>query len=485
MINWLKKVPDSPIWDWIWGAFFLLLPITSMPAVVRLVKSDVVAAPSGILLVIVLFGWCLPVLLRGAKIPGNAFPILLFGIVAVLCTLFSFFYQIPDYKSHNALYQSLTAIITLLAGFGFYFAVMLRTSDQTLLKQALRLINVSGAIVLGWTLLQAFFWYSSHSYPHWMRSIQFFLSAGSLYRQRFVGFTLEPSWLAHQLNLLYLPWWFAATLEKYTVHKRKPGRFSIENILLLVGSLVLFLTLSRIGLLSFGLMVLYWLLTRGYGILDRKFGLSGKSAWKRASIVLLLLLFFMLLFFLSLLFLTKLDFRMAKLFQLQLAGRDQPLMVMAEELGMASRMVYWDAGWDIFTDYPFFGVGLGHAGFYIPDRLSSFAMQLEEVRRLLFRSDTLLNIKSLWVRLLAETGVAGFSLFVIWLLNSWGTAQRVISIRSGLKKTVGRMGILILIGMLMEGFSVDTFALPYFWVGLGMVAAVSVAENAPDEYANG
>ncbi len=484
MNNWLKKVPDVPVWNWIWGAFFVLLPITSMPAVVRLVRSDVVAAPSGVLLVILSLGWCLPVLLRGAKIPGNAFPILLFGIVAVLCTLFSFFYQIPDYKGHSVLNQSLSAIITLLVGFGFYFAVMLRTTDQSMLKQALRLINISGAIVLVWTLLQAFSWYSSHSYPHWMRSIQFFLSAGSLYRQRFVGFTLEPSWLAHQLNLLYLPWWFAATLEKYSVHNRKLGRFSIENFLFLIGALVLFLTLSRIGLLSFGLMVLYWLLTQGYGILGRKLGLSGKSPLKRFGAVLLLLLFFMLLLFLILLLLTKLDFRMAGLFQLQLAGRDQPLMAAAGELGMASRMVYWDAGWNIFTDYPFLGVGLGHAGFYIPDRLSSFAMQLEEVRRLLFRSDTLLNIKSLWVRLLAETGVVGFSLFAIWLLNSWGTAQRLISKSSGLRKSVGRMGILILIGLLMEGFSVDTFALPYFWTGLGMVAAVSIVNNAPDEQEN-
>ena len=220
-------------------------------------------------------------------------------------------------------------------------------------------------------------------------------------------------------------------------------------------------------------------------MLERAFGLSNKSLARRLGALLILLLVFALVLFLIILLLTKLDFRMAGLFQIQLAGRDQPLMVIAEELGMASRMVYWDAGWRIFTEYPFFGVGLGHAGFYIPDQLSSFAMQLEEVRRLLFRSDTILNIKSLWVRLLAETGVVGFSVFAIWQLNSWGTAQRAIFRQSGVQKAVGRMGVLILIGLLMEGFSVDTFALPYFWVGLGMVAGVSTMEESTNGQENG
>jgi hypothetical protein len=36
--------------------------------------------------------------------------------------------------------------------------------------------------------------------------------------------------------------------------------------------------------------------------------------------------------------------------------------------------------------------------------------------------------------------------------------------------TVGLAGMFVLVGLLTEGFSVDTFGLPYYWVALGLVA---------------
>lgn len=476
MNAWLKKISKSAVWDWVWAGFFLLLPVTSMPAVIRLVKSDVVAAPSGVLLAVILLGWCLPLLLTGTSVSRNTIPLLVFLLAAILCTLLAFFCQIPDYKGRDQVSGSLAAILTLLVGFGFFFAVMLRSREINAAETALRLINISGAVVIFWTLLQAFYWFTDHRYPEWMQSIQFFFSAGSLYRQRFVGFTLEPSWLAHQLNLLYLPWWFAATVERASVHRRKFGNLTVENILFVFGVLILFLTLSRIGLAAFSLTVFYWLVTRGYRILEKKYSLNQKSILARIWAISLMLLFFALILLLAVWLLTKLDFRMAGLFSVRLAGREHPFMVLAEELGMASRFVYWDAGWRIFNKFPFWGVGLGNAGAFIPQNLNSFALQLEEVRRLLFRSEIILNIKSLWIRLLAETGLSGFSLFLGWLLSTFGIAQLQMKKTSNLRRASGLMGVLVLIAFGMEGFSVDTFALPYFWVSLGIMSGVASNE---------
>jgi len=37
---------------------------------------------------------------------------------------------------------------------------------------------------------------------------------------------------------------------------------------------------------------------------------------------------------------------------------------------------------------------------------------------------------------------------------------------------VGLTGQITIIGLIVEGFSLDTFALPYYWMTLGLVVAV-------------
>jgi hypothetical protein len=40
-----------------------------------------------------------------------------------------------------------------------------------------------------------------------------------------------------------------------------------------------------------------------------------------------------------------------------------------------------------------------------------------------------------------------------------------------MKRVIGWMGISMLIAFIVEGFSVDSFALPYLWFTMGLVAA--------------
>ena len=42
----------------------------------------------------------------------------------------------------------------------------------------------------------------------------------------------------------------------------------------------------------------------------------------------------------------------------------------------------------------------------------------------------------------------------------------------GLLNSVGLFGQLFMVALLVEGFSVDTFGLPFLWVLLGVIAAV-------------
>ncbi len=462
----LFRFSELGIWKAVYCVFLALLPLTSMPLVVRLVRSDVVAAPSGLILLVLLVGWAFPRLLGGDRLPENAFLLIGFVLAALMVTVLSFFRIIPPYKSASVTASSVSAVITLFIGFGFYLVSTLWNSDDRKRQLTLRVINWSGAVVLLWTLLQAFFWYKDMRYPEWMKEIQFFFSVGSLYRQRFVGFTLEPSWLAHQLNLLYLPWWFAASVTGASVHRFRYRKVTFERLLFVFGLAILFLTLSRVGLVAFLLTVIFF-------VVVQIFKRSGR--WKRLKTwagrllpFALVLVVIPLVLLLIGWMLSRLDYRMANLFSLDLWGRSDPILYLAEKLSLAARFVYWDGGMEIFNAHPVFGVGLGHAGFYMPDALSLFALKLVEVRDLLYRTETLLNIKSIWIRVLAETGIVGFSFFFTWILRSWLGAFRQLAADSELRRALGWMGCFTLIAFLLEGFSLDTFALPYLWISTGL-----------------
>jgi len=473
-ISLFEKQADSPIWKGIWFLFFFLLPITSMPAVVNLVHSDVVAAPSGLILAVLLIGWVFPKLLSGEEFSENAIPLFCFVIVSLISTAVSFFYKIPIYKQSGPLRSSVSAIITVFIGAGFFIAVMLWVQEPKRLRLALQALNWSGALVLIWTLMQAFFWYTTFGYPQWMKDIQYAVSVGSLYRQRFVGFALEPSWLAHQLNLLYLPFWFGATVTGYSAHSKRFGKITFERILFVLGAVDLYLTLSRVGLAAFILSILFYFIWRIVHFAEVQ-SAGTKTPKKKKGLILLgffVLIPFILLFILWTL--TKLDFRMAELFTVNIKGRNNPLMYLAEKLSLASRFSYWEGGLKIFSQFPILGVGLGHAGFYLPQNLSAFALRLVEVRDLLFRSEVLLNIKSLWIRILAENGIIGFSFFVAWLVSTWRLSRRMMAQSNSLLKTAGWMGCFSIVAFLLEGFSLDTFALPYLWVSMGLVGGVSL-----------
>ena len=95
-----------------------------------------------------------------------------------------------------------------------------------------------------------------------------------------------------------------------------------------------------------------------------------------------------------------------------------------------------------------------------------------------YRASAIPNIKSLWVRLLAETGIVGFAAFLSWFYVLYKSSRFLKSASDPLFRTIGWAGLFVLIAFLAEGFSTDTFALPYLWVSLGMVSAASALWRA-------
>jgi O-antigen ligase len=153
------------------------------------------------------------------------------------------------------------------------------------------------------------------------------------------------------------------------------------------------------------------------------------------------------------------------------------------ELAFAERTVYWGAGLEIFADHPVFGVGLGNAGFYFYEKMPAFGWELVEVNKIFNRWQALPNIKSLWVRIPAETGLVGFGLFLAWLYLLWQSARLGRSLADPLLKTFAWAGTFAWIAFLIEGFSVDSLALPYFWFAMALVSAVRSlgTESIPED----
>jgi hypothetical protein len=194
------------------------------------------------------------------------------------------------------------------------------------------------------------------------------------------------------------------------------------------------------------------------------------------TLLISLLIFIYLLALFGLIFmLANIDPRMARLFDLETLKRNfSSPYELFNQLIFAERYVYWVTGWRIFNDHPLFGVGLGNAGLYFLRYLPSYGWVLSEVMESVYRLPAIMNIKSLWVRILAETGLVGFSAFLSWYAVLWRTSRFLETSPQKLMSMLGLAGKLVLVAFLAEGFSIDTFALPYLWLALGFVSAAGM-----------
>jgi hypothetical protein len=470
------------------GLALLLLPVTSLPLFSRLMGRTTVAPASVIFIFLLGVGWFPVFLLQGGKFPGEFRIFLTFVIAALVASAAAFFLAFPPYKDYTLLSTEAKALITFAIGCAIYIIVALWHRELSQFKFALWLINIGGVVSLVWSFLQLYvILHLDGNYPGPMVQLQGLVSTRSLldlaFRDRVGGFTYEPSWLAHQLNVLYIPYWLAATVTGFST-TRKFLRLSIENVLLVGGVAVMYFTASRVGQLALLLMLAYglyrlnargirWLTERLYHRFQRNPAAAGGWSEKRigAFLVPLVGLLYVLILIGLVYLLPLLNPRFGQL--LSFTDSQNNLFEYAFQVGLAERLVYWSIGWSVFAHFPLLGVGLGNNGYFFKELLPSISHRLNEITTLLNLAGDLPNIKSMWVRLLAETGLVGFSLFVVWQYVLWQGSKFLRSNGSLLLRTLGWLGAFALIAFLAEGFSIDSFALPYLWISTGLLTAAS------------
>jgi hypothetical protein len=149
---------------------------------------------------------------------------------------------------------------------------------------------------------------------------------------------------------------------------------------------------------------------------------------------------------------------------------EEEIITLARRLAFYERTIFWFSGWHVFADYPF-GVGLGNAGFYMIERFNSQGYGSFEIRNLIYQATHIINTKSLWIRLLAETGFIGLGIYLTWLILLWRKTNVIQKSGSPLMKVIGLAGKLFILAYLVEGLSVDSFAIPYQWVTASLISA--------------
>ncbi len=466
----------------VWYLMLFILPVTSMPLVAKILKSDTVAVPSILFLFILILFWLFPYLYNSGTLSKLNLPLFVFVLSAFVSTICAIFIEIPTFKNFSYFANNLQSLITLVIGLCFFIVASALPHDEKVLRDSLRVINWSGFIMLVWAGVQIFSWLTYHKYFEWMFNFQGLFSSRVLYHNRATGFALEPSWFSHQLNMLYLPLWLAASIKRYSSHTARFLGLSIENFLLLAGITALFFTLSRGGFLAFlSMLTLIFIFVNVQVVRKirstwmekakiRKYRFQNASKLLTSILAFLFIIAYLSLILLGAYILSRIDPRMKNLFEFK-TDKENPLLTYFNNLQFGERAVYWLSGWEIFGDHPILGVGLGNAGFFFPSKITPFGWTLIEIRRLMYEYDVLLNIKSLWVRILAETGLVGFSIYLSWLILLLSAFVRVLRDGKGMYAALGLAGIFVIVALPAEGFSIDSFALPYLWISLGLAVS--------------
>lgn len=472
--------------QWLWWLLLVSVPVTSFPLVERTIGGETVSPMSLAPLVLLAAVWLLPHLARGGKIPRAAGPLLLFGLVAIVSSLLAQFFGIDPYKGQTALGRSIRGLSTLAIGIGYFLCASLITQDTKRQRSALRILYLGGFMALLWSAAQAWYILFTRGYiPPALNEVHRFFSVRDLFWDRVTGLAFEPSWFGNQLVILYLPLLLGSIVSGQSAFGRKRAYLLLEWTLAVLSIVMLVLSRSRLSLASFLLMSLA---LASYG-LWRGLGYVLRWARRRTStdVPFRLQLGVMVIGLVAISIgfgaiarrAIERDPRTGRILSVpgQLASirREYPyesIYAIANRGAFAERLVYWKAALWPFERYPVTGVGLGNAGFFFEQGVPAYGNRLVEIRSVLDEENpNFPNPKSLWLRLLAETGLVGFASFVVWLgvLATGGLwlARKGV----GINRAIGAAGLLALLAQIVEGFSLDTFALPQFWLMMGLLTA--------------
>ncbi len=351
-------------------------------------------------------------------------------------------------------------------GLTFFLAAVWMNRSETDLRFSVQWLFAGFVLDILWSGLQGATFYL-HVLPkplvtHWQR----LFSLRELIRtNRISGLAYEPSWLAGQISTVYLPWLFAWLLTQQRVTRFK----WLEPVLLACAVFLLLATFSRGGMLTVGLTTVLALLLVGRAQITQAWRWfasgfrGGRELVLRVGIVAVIVVAVAG----AGLFLARKGY-INRLWQTR-AETVQDFLIQNSAGARAAYIVgALNGGYDA---QPWIGVGLGASGFYIYNHLPDWALTtVPEIARQLNPENRLYpNPKSMYMRLLAETGLIGFFVFFAFLFSVLGDALRALQSKTMIARYLGIAGIFTWFAVALYNGTQDSFATPNIWINFGIL----------------
>jgi O-antigen ligase len=475
---------------YLWLLLLVTIPVTSSPLIARFSGGETPVSPLSIYpLLGLLLLWFVPYLLRGGKLPAISWPLLAFFLLALLSTAIAITLPVLPFKGQTPITRGTRALLTLTIGIGFYLTASTLPSTERKVILSIRALYFGLFLMLIWSTVQAWLVLDgSDRVPLVVTQIHHLFSVRDPFPDRVTGMSFEPSWLGGQLMVLYLPLLFASVVQKRSVFTSKRSFFTIELAFFLWTIFILLLTKSRISFLALLMVVGAAFLFAGLRFSERIQAYIGKRSRLDArhlrKLIPMLTLIVLLGSIVAVAFgfgwmMGQVDERMQNLLsiperitEIHYFFPNEEVHEAANRLAFAERTVYWTTAFRTFGEHPILGVGPGNSGFYFVSNLPAYGRSLTEIENVLnLQQFGFPNPKNFWVRILAENGIVGFLCFTIWL-GLIGIASGFLWRKgNGSSRILGLAGLLGIITFIVEGFSLDSYALPHSWVLFGLVTA--------------
>ena len=455
----------------LWAAALLTLPVTSFryfPVGEGTYERPLAFYPLVPLMVVIL----IKLLRDGTVFPraGALTPLAVFLLAALAASLLGILLAPIPIRGQDMIGRIVRAWATVFIGVVFFIAAVWMNRNEDDLRFSVKWLFAGFIIDILWSGLQGATFYL-HIFPkplvtHWQRAI----SLRELIRtNRISGLAYEPSWLAGQISTLYLPWLFAWLLTRNHLTRFK----WLEPTLLLMAVLLLLATFSRGGLLTVLTTVILTFLLVGRAQIHAAWDWFANGFHHGRELVLRLVVILLIVGSLSgaLIFLGQKGY-MARLWNTQATTVEDFLI----QNSAGARVAYMWGAMGAYQEHPLTGVGLGASGFYIYNNLPDWVQTtVPEIARQLSPDNSLYpNPKNIYIRLLAETGLIGFFLYIAFQFSILGDALTALKQKSITMQYLGIASIFTWLALIFYNMTQDSFAIPNLWINLGILVGMSV-----------
>jgi len=475
--------------NWLWGFVLLTLPVTTFRYIPgplgRALIKPLALYPLALLLPVLFLIFFRQ---RRIPLPSNFKPLLAFLIFALISSFIAVLYAPLPLREATFEDRILRGWISLVVGLIFFLAAFWMNRDEKDLQRSLKWIYAGLGLTLVWSLLQAMAINTDLIPRRLINDIQLIFSERPLLPRRISGFAYEPAWLADQIVVFYLPWLFAAML----MRRQLTNRRWLEPLLFLLALVVLVFTYSRGGLASalicmavVGLLVGRKTISQAGNWFAKPFKSVTSSAARspsrknkpsrsldlpatslRAGLLSASVLGVVLVFS----FLSRYEY-FSSLWELGNESRPLDYIV---DISAGPRLAYAIAGYQVYEQAPLTGVGMGASGLYLLQRYPEWSTVIPEIARQLSPDSNLIpNIKSFYVRLLAETGLPGFWLFIVFFLTFLALLRQMFLSKSPHLRFVAVAGLFAWLASALRNLTQDSFTFPIMWVILGIIVGMA------------